>query len=141
MIKVRRIPHPVSRNPKRGFTLIEVMVAATVLSLGTVLIHEIFFRSLELANYSYNYLNFAPWLDERLWQAQNSLSKLGKLDPKETKGKIRGQSKDCEWSVLYNLINSSLSQQLYKVDIVAFWQEGQKKVKFQRTAFAIYEKE
>ena len=66
---------------KKGFTLIEVMVTTAVLSLSMVLIYQAFFISLDSFNYCADYLDVVSWADEKLWQAQDSVTHNGTLNP------------------------------------------------------------
>lgn len=122
------------RIGNRGFTLMEVMTATCVLSLGTVLIYESFFITLGSFNYYSNYLNVASLLDEKIWAAQDNLSRLGPSSQIETRGEFANRNKNFRWNLSYNLI----SQNLYQIDLTLSWQEGQRKVKLLRTAYAIY---
>ena len=122
-------------NDKRGFTLMEVMTATCVLSLGTVLIYESFFITLDSFNYYSNYLNVASWMDEKIWQAQDNLSRLGSSSQIDTRGEFINQNKNFRWNLSYNLI----SQNLYQIDLTLSWQEGPRKVKLLRSTYAMYE--
>ena len=113
----------------------EVMIATCVLSLGTVLIYESFFISLDSFNYYSNYLNVAPWMDEKIWQAQDNLSRLGSSSQIDTTGEFRNRNKNFRWNLSYNLI----SQNLYQIDFTLSWQEGSRKVNLLRSTYAMYE--
>jgi len=121
---------------KFGFTLIEVMVTTAILSLGTVLIYEAFFISLNSYNYCSNYLNIVSLADEKIWQAQDSLSRLGSQAQVETKGKFINRNKNFTWELSYNSIEAT--QGLYRIDLILSWQQGPRKVKLLRTAYATY---
>lgn len=120
---------------KKGFTLMEVMIATCVLSLGAVLINSSFFILLDSFQYCSHYLNIAPWMDEKIWQAQDNLSRLGPSSQIETAGIVTEQNKNFRWDLSYN----SVSQNLYQIDLILSWQEGPRKVKLLRSAYAFYE--
>ena len=113
----------------------EVMVATCILSLGTVLIHESFFIILDSFNYYFNYLNVASRMDEKIWQAQDNLSRLGSSSQIETTGEFVNRNKNFRWNLSYNLI----SQNLYQIDLTLSWQEGRRFVKLLRSTYAMYE--
>lgn len=113
----------------------EVMVATCVLSLGAVLIYESFFIALDSFNYYSNYLNVASLMDEKLWQAQDNLSRLGSSGQIEPSGEFINQNKNFKWNLSYNLI----SQNLYQIDLTFSWQEGRRFVKLLRNTYAMYE--
>jgi len=121
---------------RRSFTLIEVMVTTAILSLGTVLIYEAFFISLNSFNYCSNYLNIVSLADEKIWQAQDNLSRLGPQAQVETKGVFINRNKNFAWNLSYNLIE--VTQGLYRIDLILSWQQGPRKVKLLRTAYATY---
>jgi len=120
---------------KKAFTLTEVMVAACVLSLGAVLIYESFFIILDSFNYCSNYLNIASWMNEKVWYAQDELSRLHSPDQIDTAGEFAARNKNFRWNLSHNLI----SEDLYQIDLTLFWQEGQRKVKLLRSTYAMYD--
>jgi prepilin-type N-terminal cleavage/methylation domain-containing protein len=128
----------------KGFSLIEVMVATATLSLGTVLIYGAFFISLDSFNYYSNYLSVIPWMDEKIWQAQDDLSKFGALtqigttDEPRTFDKVRGEFQKAGKTFRWNLNYYPIDDGLYRIDLNLYWQEGQRKVKLLRSAYAIY---
>ena len=122
---------------KAGFTLIEVMVAAAILALGVVLIYQGFFISIDSFNYCANYLQIAPWANEKIWQAQDSLKRLGPQAQIETSGKFVNRNKNFTWSLSYNLLDEAFG--LYKIDLAVLWQEGPRKTQVTRSAYALYE--
>jgi prepilin-type N-terminal cleavage/methylation domain-containing protein len=126
----------------RGFTLLEVMVATAVLSLGVVLIYETFFSSLSAFNYYYNYLNIAPYMAEEMWQAQDKLTHFGETANVNTEGEFKIVNKDCKWGLVYNLIDEGRDlYKLYKIDMSVSWQEHKKEVTLSRSTYALYQKE
>ncbi|MCM8782370.1 MAG: prepilin-type N-terminal cleavage/methylation domain-containing protein [Candidatus Omnitrophica bacterium] len=123
------------KTGNRGFTLMEVMTATCVLSLGTVLIYESFFIALDSFNYCSDYLNVASWMDEKLWDAQDTLSRQGLSSQIETKGGVANRNKIFRWNLLYNLIGENL----YQIDLTLSWKEGTREVKLVRSTYAMYE--
>jgi prepilin-type N-terminal cleavage/methylation domain-containing protein len=122
----------------RGFSLIEVMVAVSVLALGSVLIYQSFFMTLNAFNYCRDYLAVTPWIDEKIWQVQDSLMRLGDAVQLDPEGGFAYRNKDFKWNLSYRLIDSS--QHLYKIDLALYWQEGQRKAQLIRSTYEIYEK-
>ncbi len=114
----------------------EVMTATAVLSLGTVLIYEAFFISLDSYNYCSDYLNVIPWADEKLWQAQDDLNRFGVLDLPETRGIFTNRNKQFAWSLSDTLIEETAG--LHRIDLALSWQEGQRKAELSRSAYAMY---
>ena len=131
-----------SKTGIRGFTLIEVMVAASVLALGTVLIYEAFFTSLDAYNYYFNYLNVAAFADEKIWEAQDTLTHFASLQDLESKGTFTRGSRRFSWDLSYGAIDKVKEEcQLFKVDLKLSWREGKKVANLSRSAYALYEKQ
>ena len=126
-------------NKKTGFTLIEVMITTAVLSLTALLIYEAFFISLDTFNYCYNYLNVFSLADEKIWQAQDDISRFGALTNIAEKGEFVDRNKNFVWNLSNSSIADALNQKLYKIDLILSWREGKRPVKISRTAYAIYE--
>jgi prepilin-type N-terminal cleavage/methylation domain-containing protein len=122
----------------RGFTLLEVMITAAVLSLGVVFIYEAFFISLNTYNYCTNYLGVANWMNEKIWQAQDSLTHLGTW-AYDREGTLVYNNRDFKWNLTYSPVQET--QDLYKIDLLISWQEGSSKKSLTRSAYALYYKE
>lgn len=124
------------RTGNKGFTLIEIMVTVAILSLGMVLIYEAFFIVLDSFNYCSDYLNVASWIDEKIWQAQDSLTRRGSFDA-DTIGEFINRNKVFKWSLSHNPIDEA--EGLHRIDLVLSWQEGKRTIRLSRSAYAIYE--
>lgn len=127
-------------NKKGGFTLIEAMITTAVLSLTALLIHEAFFISLDAFNYCHNYLDIVSFADEKIWQAQDDLTRFGALTNIDEKGELTMKNKNFEWILSNSPIMDTENNNLYKIDLSLSWREGRRPIKISRTAFAIYEK-
>jgi len=118
------------------------MVATVILSLGTVFIFGSFFISLDTYRYCTHYFNVMPWLDNKIWEAQDSLSFLGPKALLATSGRFTQKNTDYTWNVGYNLDDSAGKSdkiKLYKIDLALSWQEGMRQVRLKRSAYARYE--
>lgn len=126
----------------RAFTLVEAMVATVILSLGTVFIFGSFFISLGTYRYYTHYLSVIPWAENKIWEAQDSLSSLGPKALLETSGSFTQKNTPYTWSVGYNLDDSMGKAdkiKLYKIDLSLSWQEGMRQAMLKRSAYARYE--
>ena len=132
----RQTGKPANRQTKKGFTLIEVMVATAVLSLGALMIYEAFLISLDAYNYCSNYLRVASWMDERLWQAQNELGHFGPAAQIERSGEFVNRNKNFSWSLTYALIGGLPG--LHKIDLGLSWKEGRRDARLLRSTYATY---
>ncbi len=126
-------------NKKEGFTLIEVMIATMVLSITALLVYEAFFISLDTFNYCRDYLDVISLADEKIWQAQDDLSRFGMLTNIAGKGEFVSRNKKFIWNLSNGLVDEAVIQKLYKIDFSLSWREGNRSVKIARTAFAVHE--
>lgn len=89
---------------KRGFTLVEILVAVSILSMGIVSIFQTFFVNIDLLSHYKDYLNVMPWVDEKIWEAQNQLMRYGSLGPQvRTNGTLVVGVKKYPWNLDYKL--------------------------------------
>lgn len=122
-----------------AFTLVEVMVATSVLALGVALIYQGFFISLGSLGYCQDYLRIAPLADEKIWQAQDALRCLGPNAELETSGSFAQGRRNFGWSLFYNSLDSPSG--LYEISLSVLWQNGQRKSRLVRGAYALYAQE
>lgn len=128
-------------NRRAGFTLVEVIIATAVLSLGSVLIYEAFFMCMDSFNYCSDYLNIASWVDEKIWQTQQSLTLTGGFDELEQNGDITKQKNRFRWQLSHSLISTSLLMDIYEIGLTLSWQQGKRVARTSRNAYIVYEKE
>jgi len=122
----------------KGFTLLEVMITTAVLALGAALIYQSFFIAVESFNYYSTLLKVTPWMDEKIWQAQNELKLLGSGAAISSGGQVNINNKDISWGLTYNGLDQSGT--FYNVDLVASWPQGIRQAKLSRSVYAIYTK-
>ncbi|MDD5129681.1 MAG: prepilin-type N-terminal cleavage/methylation domain-containing protein [Candidatus Omnitrophica bacterium] len=134
----RRMPAAgkIGRKPRRGFTLLEVMITTAVLALGATMIYRSFFIAVDSFNYYATLLRITPWMDEKIWQAQNQFKHPGAAGAITGSGQLEVNNKNITWSLDYNSIDQS--DNLYKIDLVLSWTQGLRQIKSFRTAYAIH---
>ncbi len=125
-----------SRTGNKGFTLLEVMVAASVLAAGMLAVFESFFGSLDAYNGYVHYLNIAPWADEKIWEAQAQAAAFGPASRVSSAGVLTLRKKDFTWSLSCD--TDEASSGLYKLQLTVFWKEKKKTLNLLRSAYAIY---
>jgi prepilin-type N-terminal cleavage/methylation domain-containing protein len=127
------------KDPQRAFTLIEVMVAVAVLSFGLVMVYQAFFIVLDTFNYGADYLEVSPWINEKIWQAQDSIMNKGALADTAPEGEFILQNKKFTWS----LKSSAISEvnDLTAFDLEVSWKEGKRAVQVSRNGYARYHEE
>ena len=119
---------------KRGFTLIELMVSVSILSLGIVLIYQSFFTILNYFNYYLHYLDVYPWLNEKIWQIKEDLNRNGNFDFIEKGGFLEINKRIYRW----NLDFSPIDKNLYAIYLTLFWQEGKREIRLFRKTYVFY---
>lgn len=130
---------------KNGFTLIEAMIATIILALGTTFLSRSFFITLDSYNYCSRYLQVMSWVDEKVWEAEENLSRLGAAASLNNAGSFTEKGRDFKWYLAYSPLNADGS--LYKVDFEMSWQEGlpagrqgTRAARIKRSSYARYEK-
>ena len=128
------------KRPSRGFTLLEVMITTVVLALGATLIHQSFFIAVDSFNYYSTLLKVTPWMDEKIWQAQNDLKYSGPAGNISGAGSLEVNNKSINWSLDYSSLGSSADEKanLYQVGLVLSWPQGSRQAKLSRSAYAIH---
>ena len=125
-----------NKRLRRGFTLLEVMITAAVLALGATLIYQSFFIAVDSFNYYSTLLKISPWMDEKIWQAQNELKHLGSAAVIPAGGQVEVNNKSINWNLAYHSLDQINT--LHAVDLVLFWPQGARQVKLSRSAYAIH---
>ena len=121
----------------KGFTLIEAVVATAVLGLGLALIFQGLFTSLNAYDYYANYLSILPRADEKLYEAQDKISRLGPQADLDTSGEWANQrDRRFKWGLGSSLLDKAGG--LYKLNLLVSWNEGNRKVSLRREAYALY---
>jgi prepilin-type N-terminal cleavage/methylation domain-containing protein len=114
-------------NPKSqaGFTLIEVLLAAVILSVGLVVIFEVFLSSLDVVSLFDNRLNANWFLNEKIWQLQSDFDRQsGMFIPLNQSGVVKINKNDFQWQIDLEIVDAY--QELYKATLEMSWKEGSK---------------
>jgi prepilin-type N-terminal cleavage/methylation domain-containing protein len=120
----------------KGFTLLEVMITAAVLALGATLIYQSFFIAVDSFSYYSTLLKITPFMDEKIWQAQNDLKYSGSKAFIPTGGQLEIDNKSMDWGLTYNSLDQT--DNLYQVDLELSWPQGSRKVRLSRSAYALH---
>ena len=132
--------HRKSRRTRRGFTLVEILVAVSILSMGIVAIFQTFFVNIDLLSHYKDYLNVMPWVDEKIWEAQNQLTRYGSLGPQmRTSGTLIVGVDKYPWNLNYKL--KERKKLLFQVSfyISRERQNQTREFHIERTAYAYYQ--
>ncbi len=132
----RHTLHAKSLKRKEGFTLVEVMVAVVVLAVGLIIIYEAFLTSIDTINLFYNRLNAQLFISEKIGQMQDNLDQ-----PQSSflfsvrSGTIKYANRNFDWQI--NLKLEDVAQELYQIEALINWKDGQSSRTIKRTTKAL----
>ncbi|MBN3039084.1 MAG: prepilin-type N-terminal cleavage/methylation domain-containing protein [Candidatus Omnitrophica bacterium] len=122
-------------SDKKGFTLIELMVAVAILSFGLVMIYEAFFSYMDAYNYVFRRLEAQRWIEEKVWQTENELVISGMLMPGDMSGSFIRSNKKFSWNMSIRLIGEIEESSLYELTLEVSWQEVTRDAKISQVAY------
>jgi len=128
-----------SGTGKKAFTLLEVLVATAVLAFGTLLVFEAFISCVDAFAYCRDYAEIAPFVDEKVREAENLLSIYGPRAKMARNGEFSIGNKSFFWNLSYGPSGGGTG--LYRIDARISWKEGIRTAKIERSAYAIYREE
>ncbi|MCM8791985.1 MAG: prepilin-type N-terminal cleavage/methylation domain-containing protein [Candidatus Omnitrophica bacterium] len=124
---------------RRGFSLIEVMIAIVVLFLGFVFIYETFFVFLDLFNYYADYLDVGILIESKLWEIKDIFMHTEEPEGLDNKGVFLINNKEFKWSLDYNLVDEESG--LYRIDFSVLAKPAKRERRFLRTTYVSYRKD
>jgi len=86
----------IGNKKKAAFTLIEILLAVVVLSLGTLFIYRSFFTSLNALERTSRRLWLSFWSEEKMWEKIDRFRRLGATD-QQNRGLAEINGKDFFW--------------------------------------------
>ena len=116
-----------------GFTLIEVMIAVTVLSVTLVVIQGGFLRSAALLSRVSRTLDAQQWIDEKMWDVKEQLFYSDDPSPGEGVGVFKVSDREYSWTAEARPLSFS---DVYSLSIKVLWLEGGSTVQTQRELYA-----
>ena len=115
------------------------MVTTAVLALGVVMVYQALFVCLDAFSYYSSYVDISGWMDEKLWEAQDELSRTGTFGLLDTSGEHGEGNRQYRWEIAGRQLDPAAG--LYQAALTVSWRSGKKQRQLTRTAFALYEKE
>jgi prepilin-type N-terminal cleavage/methylation domain-containing protein len=116
----------------KGFTLVEVMAAAVILGLGTLLLQGGLLRSAQLYGRYSDSLKASLWANDKLWEVRESIVFKDPPDPVSGEGAFTVDGRSFDWSLDVRTIGDNL----YKASLEIRWNEGNAPVQLNREIFA-----
>jgi len=124
-------------NDKKGFTLVEVLVATAILASGIVSIFQALFIIMTAFSYISHYLDIVPVVDEKVWQVQDEIRRLGPNTAFVPRGEFDAGGKKFDWVLSTQLADSE--SKLYRIDLSTQWKDGSRNCQLDRSAYVIFE--
>lgn len=108
-----------SRTGTDGFTLVEVLLAVCVLSLGGLVIESALLRSAGIVGRSFDEMRLGPWMDEKLWDARRAVAYEIEPAPLNGGGDVVLEGKVYHWSV--ETTELPMGKDLHEIRLRAWW--------------------
>ena len=105
---------------KPGFTLIEVMVAVAILSLGTVLLFHSFFTCADASRHAFNLLNARLWIDGKIGEEKEFFLSSKVITQPQESGDFTFNSRLYVWQKSIQPIDTGL----YSMTLSLSWKEA-----------------
>lgn len=122
------------KKKARGFTLLEVLAATAVLSVGTLYIYQSYFSVLRAFDYCSGYIVSSNFLQEKLWEGADAVRRTG-LIGSDTSGEFSSGGRRFNWSMALGRV----SDRVYEVTVALDWRSGKRNMEISRTTYASYE--
>lgn len=110
-----------ARMRASGFSLVEVMIAVSVLALGTMLIQESYLRTAHLYGLYRHSFAARSWMDEKTWELREGAVYAQSPATGPGGGGFDEAGKMFQWS---SDVSSAAGKDLFKVRLDVNWQEG-----------------
>ncbi|MBI4430408.1 MAG: prepilin-type N-terminal cleavage/methylation domain-containing protein [Candidatus Omnitrophica bacterium] len=117
-----------------GFSLIEIMVAVSVLSVGTVLVLESNMMSLDVFGRYLNRLEILRWANEKISETKASLIESESPSVDISSGSIKTDRRDYGWQLE---IKDSDIPDLYSIHLDVSWDEASRTAHLYRDAYLL----
>lgn len=113
-----------SRLKNKGFTLLEVMLAVTILSVGLVMVLGSFVNSLRAIKISQDFLVASLLLEEKIWQKEEEKTQSEGLIPVGEEDEFQPPFDKFRYKIRFEEQKDLPS--LYKTSFEVSWQERKK---------------
>lgn len=123
-----------SGTGNKGFTLIELMIAASILAAGTILIQQGLLRSANVLSHHAYALAAQRWAEEKLWEAREAELYSDVPQNAAGSGTFTASQKVFGWSL--EVEARSGEAELRYFNLLVGWTEGNRRVELNRAAYA-----
>ena len=121
---------------KKGFTLVELMITVSILSLGLVMVNGALIRIADLLGRYTNSLVGYQWMDQKMWEAKESLfySEAIRTDAGGTGVVSLLNQKEAYWSLQDKAV--LMTKGVHDLSFTVGWQQGQSFVQISKAGYA-----
>ena len=112
-------------------------MTTAVLSLGIVFIYQSFFTVLRASDRCANYFSAVGFVDEKVWEACDSVRRQGSITDAEMSGELTAGGRNYTWGLW---LEPGQAPDLYSINALLSWKEGARKQEIRRTSYALHEK-
>jgi len=117
---------------EKGFTLIEVMLAVAILSLGTVFISQSNMMSLEVYSRYTRRLAVQAWAGEKVWETKQAILESPLPETGVTTGTFSEQNQNYHWQLE---VGAAYLDEIYSIRLDVSWRQARGDAKLSRFAF------
>jgi prepilin-type N-terminal cleavage/methylation domain-containing protein len=107
---------------RRAFTLIEVLIALFVLTVGTIFIFRFLFNSASALKHIENRVRAHFFLNQQKWKAEKIITQRTRL----ARYTDTAEFNNTPYSAQMNIRNTAGLKDLFRLDINISWKEGKK---------------
>ncbi|MFH1996087.1 MAG: prepilin-type N-terminal cleavage/methylation domain-containing protein [Candidatus Omnitrophota bacterium] len=102
---------------RKGFTLVEVMVAVAILSFGIVAVYQTFFVLIDAYERYSGFLDSDEWLQERIWEVEDALIRKSRAKLGRGTGTFTGEFGQYDWESTVRVID--IASGLFEAEFAA----------------------
>ena len=127
-----------NKNREAGFMLIEVMIAASILSLGTVMISQSNMMSMDVYGRYVNRLSIQNWAEEKIWEIKQAMLESEVPNVGQTSGEVAQNNKTYNWYLaVQSTTSASKFFDLYTIQLSISWPEGSRSASLTRSSYLL----
>ena len=114
-------------NARGGFSLIEVLLSVSMLSVGLILVYQPFLRGVSSLGYARDRLEASSLLGGYTWELENEILQQGQLKPLSRHLILLGKNKTFDATAVARMVKRE-TRALYETEIVLSWvHDGRRK--------------
>lgn len=117
-----------------GLTLIELLVAASILSIGTLFVHQGLLSAASVLNHSSNVLAAERFATEAFWKLRMDLFYAEEPGELNNSGSFVENAREYRWTLSPQMVGGA--KDCYGMELKLEWNEGNRPVLYTKTVYA-----